>query len=117
MEPTDNLSSDTMEYFQQCGVHATKVSDVTGGKDQMVNRAIQEGIDRVNAKATSNAQRIQKWAILGKDFSVSGGELGEYHLQAGINVCVIKQHRELKFVIFRSNNETATTIRAEDVPP
>ncbi|XP_058264958.1 long-chain-fatty-acid--CoA ligase ACSBG1 [Hemibagrus wyckioides] len=76
MEPTEDLSSDTVEYFQQHGIQATKVSDVTGGKDQAVNQVIQEGIDRVNAKANSNAQRIQKWTIVGKDFSVSGGELG-----------------------------------------
>ncbi|XP_060765381.1 long-chain-fatty-acid--CoA ligase ACSBG1 isoform X2 [Neoarius graeffei] len=75
-EPTDNLSSDTLEYFQQLGIQATKVSDVIGGKDPIVNQVIQEGIDRVNAKANSNAQRIQKWTIVGKDFSISGGELG-----------------------------------------
>lgn len=80
MEPTDDLSSDTVEYFKKHGIYATKVSDVSGVKDQMVNQAIQEGIDRVNAKANSNAQRIQKWTILAKDFSVCGGELGEYHL-------------------------------------
>ncbi|XP_053371479.1 long-chain-fatty-acid--CoA ligase ACSBG1 [Clarias gariepinus] len=76
MEPTDDLTSDTVEYFQQHGIEATKVSDVIGGKNQLVSQIVQEGIDRVNAKANSNAQRIQKWTILGKDFSVLGGELG-----------------------------------------
>ncbi|KAF5902535.1 long-chain-fatty-acid--CoA ligase ACSBG1 [Clarias magur] len=76
MEPTDDLTSDTVEYFQHHSIGATKVSDVTGGKNQVVNQIVQEGIDRVNAKANSNAQRIQKWMILGKDFSVLGGELG-----------------------------------------
>ncbi|XP_066523388.1 long-chain-fatty-acid--CoA ligase ACSBG1 isoform X2 [Hoplias malabaricus] len=76
MEPTDDLSFEAVEYCQKLGSHATKVSDIIGGKDKLVNHAIQEGISRVNAKATSNAQRIQKWTILGKDFSVSGGELG-----------------------------------------
>lgn len=85
MEPTDDLSYDTVEYFQQRGIQATKVSDVIGRKDEVVNQVIQEGIDRVNAKASSNAQRIQKWTIIGKDFSVCGGELGEYHLQTWIN--------------------------------
>lgn len=85
MEPTDDLTSDTVEYFQQHGIEATKVSDVIGGKNQLVSQIVQEGIDRVNAKANSNAQRIQKWTILGKDFSVLGGELGEYHPCAGIN--------------------------------
>ena len=34
------------------------------------------GIDGVNQGATSNAQKVQKWHILKKDFSVPGGELG-----------------------------------------
>ncbi|XP_037398728.1 long-chain-fatty-acid--CoA ligase ACSBG1 isoform X2 [Pygocentrus nattereri] len=76
MEPTDDLSSEAVEYCQQLGSQATKVSDITGGKDKLVNKAIQEGIARVNAQAISNAQRIQKWTILKKDFSVPGGELG-----------------------------------------
>ncbi|KAG9281005.1 long-chain-fatty-acid--CoA ligase ACSBG1 isoform X2 [Astyanax mexicanus] len=76
MEPTDDLSPEAVKFCQRLGSQATKVSDITGGKDKLVNHAIQEGIARVNARATSNAQRIQKWTILGKDFSVSGGELG-----------------------------------------
>jgi len=43
-----------------------------------VLEAIQEGIDFVNKKATSNAQRIQKWSILRRDFSVWGTELGQF---------------------------------------
>ena len=39
-------------------------------------KAVQLGIDAVNSGATSNAQKIQKWHILKKDFSVPGGELG-----------------------------------------
>ncbi|KAM3870635.1 long-chain-fatty-acid--CoA ligase ACSBG1 [Diretmus argenteus] len=76
MEPTEELSLEAVAYCQRLGSQATKVSDITEGKDKDVYRAIQEGIDRVNSTATSNAQRIQKWTVLGKDFSVSGGELG-----------------------------------------
>ncbi|XP_032380556.1 long-chain-fatty-acid--CoA ligase ACSBG1 [Etheostoma spectabile] len=76
MEPTEELSMEAVEFCQQLGSQATKVSDIIGGKDKDVYRTIQEGINRVNAAATSNAQRIQKWTILRKDFSVSGGELG-----------------------------------------
>ena len=39
-------------------------------------RAIQDGIDRTNKAAPSNAQRIQKWTILPKDFSTATDELG-----------------------------------------
>ena len=37
---------------------------------------LQEGLDRANQKAISNAQKVQKWIVLGQDFSVPGGELG-----------------------------------------
>ena len=37
---------------------------------------VQAGIDRVNKAATSNAQRVQKWMVLPRDFSLPGGELG-----------------------------------------
>uniref|UniRef100_A0A8C4I356 Long-chain-fatty-acid--CoA ligase ACSBG1 n=1 Tax=Dicentrarchus labrax TaxID=13489 RepID=A0A8C4I356_DICLA len=76
MEPTEELSTEAAEVCRQLGSQATKVSDIIGGKDKEVYRAIQEGINRVNSAATSNAQRIQKWTILRKDFSVVGGELG-----------------------------------------
>ncbi|XP_059191923.1 long-chain-fatty-acid--CoA ligase ACSBG1 [Centropristis striata] len=76
MEPTDELSVEAVEICRQLGTQATKVSDIIEGKDKEVYRAIQDGINRVNSAATSNAQRIQKWTILRKDFSVSGGELG-----------------------------------------
>ncbi|KAM3609225.1 uncharacterized protein V6R79_011334 [Siganus canaliculatus] len=76
MEPTEKLSIEAVEYCQQLGSQATDVSDIIGGKDKEVYQAIQEGIDRVNSAATSNAQRIQKWTILANDFSISGGELG-----------------------------------------
>uniref|UniRef100_A0A8C1KQL7 Long-chain-fatty-acid--CoA ligase ACSBG1 n=1 Tax=Cyprinus carpio TaxID=7962 RepID=A0A8C1KQL7_CYPCA len=75
-EPTDILSLEAVEFCQRLGSQSTKVSDIIGGKDKLVYQSIEEGIARVNSKATSNAQRIQKWIILGKDFSIVGGELG-----------------------------------------
>ncbi|EPQ12820.1 Long-chain-fatty-acid--CoA ligase ACSBG1 [Myotis brandtii] len=41
-----------------------------------VYRAIEEGIRRVNGNAAARPYHIQKWAILERDFSISGGELG-----------------------------------------
>ncbi|XP_071753795.1 long-chain-fatty-acid--CoA ligase ACSBG2-like [Centroberyx gerrardi] len=75
-EPTDELSPEAVAFCQQHGVTATKVSEILANKEPAIYKAIQEGMERVNAKATSNAQKIQKWVILEQDFSISGGELG-----------------------------------------
>lgn len=56
---------------------ASKVSEIINNKEPAIYKAIQEGIDRVNGKAISNAQKVQKWTLLSKDFSISGGELGK----------------------------------------
>ncbi|CAN9500311.1 unnamed protein product [Ophioblennius macclurei] len=75
-EPEDELTSEAVEICKKLGSKATRVSDIAGGRDQAVNAAIQKGLDKVNEKATSNAQRIQKFVVLERDFSLAGGELG-----------------------------------------
>ncbi|XP_056274178.1 long-chain-fatty-acid--CoA ligase ACSBG2-like [Pseudoliparis swirei] len=75
-EPTDELSPEAVTFCKQHNVTATKVSEIIANKEPAIYKAIQEGMERANARATSNAQKIQKWAILERDFSVSGGELG-----------------------------------------
>ncbi|XP_030594325.1 long-chain-fatty-acid--CoA ligase ACSBG2-like isoform X2 [Archocentrus centrarchus] len=75
-EPTDELSPETLEFCQQHGIRATKVSEIVANKEPAIYSAIQAGIERVNARSTSNAQKVQKWLILERDFSVTGGELG-----------------------------------------
>ncbi|XP_035996841.1 long-chain-fatty-acid--CoA ligase ACSBG2 isoform X1 [Fundulus heteroclitus] len=75
-DPEDELTPEAAELCRKLGSNATRVSEVAGGRDRAVHAAIQEGINRVNEKATSNAQRIQKWVVLDRDFSVGGGELG-----------------------------------------
>lgn len=76
-DPTDELTPLAVEYCRQRGVIASKVSEIINKKEPAIYKAIQEGIDLINAKASSNAQRVQKWTILPEDFSISGGELGE----------------------------------------
>ncbi|KAF7200759.1 long-chain-fatty-acid--CoA ligase ACSBG2 [Nothobranchius furzeri] len=75
-EPTDDLSPEVLDFCQQHGVKSTKVSEVLANKEPAIYKAIQEGMERVNARSTSNAQKVQKWIVLGRDFSVVGGELG-----------------------------------------
>lgn len=75
-EPTDELSPLVIEFCRQHGVSATTVSKIVRNKEPAIYKAIQEGVARVNAKATSNAQKVQKWTVLLLDFSIPGGELG-----------------------------------------
>ncbi|KAK2542322.1 Acsbg2 [Columba guinea] len=75
-EPGDDLTPEAVEYCQKLGSKATKVSEIIGSKDKAVYAAIQKGISAVNERAVSNAQKVQKWVLLEKDFSIFGGELG-----------------------------------------
>ncbi|XP_053181864.1 long-chain-fatty-acid--CoA ligase ACSBG2-like [Scomber japonicus] len=75
-DPTDDLSPEALDFCRQHSVTATKVSEIIANKEPAIYKAIQEGMERVNARATSNAQKVQKWVILERDFSVGGGELG-----------------------------------------
>ncbi|XP_015764138.1 PREDICTED: long-chain-fatty-acid--CoA ligase ACSBG2-like [Acropora digitifera] len=75
-EPTDNLSGDAIDFCTSVGSNAKTVSEILSTKDENIMKAIQEGIDRANSQSISRAQRVQKWAILEKDFSIPGGELG-----------------------------------------
>ena len=74
LEPQDTLAPNALAWCQEIGSKAQTVEEAL--KDELVAKAIQEGIDRANLAAASNAQKIQKWSILPSDFSVPGGELG-----------------------------------------
>ncbi|XP_032197749.1 long-chain-fatty-acid--CoA ligase ACSBG1 isoform X1 [Mustela erminea] len=75
-EPTDSLTEPAVAFCQRVGSKATTVSEIVGTKDEAVYQAIEQGIQRVNSKAAARPYCIQKWAILQRDFSISGGELG-----------------------------------------
>lgn len=76
LEPTDNLTAVTVDWVKAQGSGSTKVSDILDHKDAIVLKAIQKGIDKANERAISRAQKIQKWSLLPRDFSIPGGELG-----------------------------------------
>merc|ERR1719245_2226159 len=81
MEPKNNLSYPALDWCKEVGAHNIRtVDDILADKNlksfSFCARGIQTGIDKANQKATSNAQKIQKWTILKTDFSVPGGELG-----------------------------------------
>ncbi|XP_058821298.1 very long-chain-fatty-acid--CoA ligase bubblegum [Topomyia yanbarensis] len=76
-EPKDDLTPETIAWCKGLGVEYSKLSQIiAAGPCPKVMQAIQEGIDRANKKAISNAQKIQKFALLSVDFSVPGGEFG-----------------------------------------
>ncbi|XP_042226723.1 long-chain-fatty-acid--CoA ligase ACSBG2-like isoform X2 [Homarus americanus] len=75
-EPLEALTPSCIEWCRSIGSFAKTIQDVLAGPDANIMRSIQDGIDRANKLAPSNAQRIQKWTILPKDFSLPGGELG-----------------------------------------
>ncbi|RLV90745.1 hypothetical protein DV515_00014336 [Chloebia gouldiae] len=75
-EPRDDLAPEALEFCQKLGSKATKVSEIISSKDKAIYAAIQKGISAVNERAVSNAQKVQKWVLLEKDFSLFGGELG-----------------------------------------
>ncbi|KAL8606650.1 hypothetical protein ACOMHN_025749 [Nucella lapillus] len=75
-EPTDTLTAVAQEWVRGVGSQAATVSSIVEPGDRAVLQAVQRGVDRVNSRATSNAQKIQKWSLLPRDFSIPGGELG-----------------------------------------
>ncbi|CAO2641046.1 Long-chain-fatty-acid--CoA ligase ACSBG2 [Lemmus lemmus] len=75
-EPLDKLNLEAVNFCRTLGSTAATVSDIVKLRDPLIYAAIQRGIDIVNQEAISDAQRIRKWTILEKDFSVRGGELG-----------------------------------------
>lgn len=79
-DPLDTLSPACIEWCRSVGSSANTIQDILAGPDANVMRAIQEAIDRANKLAPSNAQRIQKWTVLPKDFSLPGGELGTLNM-------------------------------------
>jgi len=76
MAPLDELDDECIAFLASIGSHSTKVSELVEGKDMLVCKAIEDGLYAINAKSISRATKVQKFAILPRDFSIMGGELG-----------------------------------------
>ncbi|KAL7051850.1 hypothetical protein ACKWTF_004659 [Chironomus riparius] len=75
--PQDELAEDSLHHMTNLGLNYKLLSEVlNAGPDEKVLNLIQEAIDRANAKAASNAQKVQKFMLLPNDFSMHTGELG-----------------------------------------
>jgi long-chain-fatty-acid--CoA ligase ACSBG len=71
--PTDQLAADSLFVSEQIGSSAKTYS---AAKECSSWKAyIDKGMEAANAKTTSNAQIVQKWAWVPQDFSERGGEL------------------------------------------
>lgn len=76
-EPRDELLLETIKWLEGMDVKHKKLSEIlAAGPDPIVVKAIQDAINRANKSSVSNAQKIQKFAILPHDFSIPTGELG-----------------------------------------
>lgn len=71
--PTDKLMGAALDLAKELGSKATTVAEALAC--QKYQKAIQDGVNRANKEAISNAQKISKWALLLNDFSIAGDEL------------------------------------------
>jgi len=70
---SDNLAPQVIKEIEAAGSQAKTIQDAL--KDDKLREFIQAGVDRYNKVATSAAQRIQKFTLLEKDFTLETGEL------------------------------------------
>lgn len=76
-EPRDELAAETLKMIESLNLNYTTLSQIIeAGPDPAVMEALQNGISRANKHAISQAQKIQKFALLPHDFSIPTGEFG-----------------------------------------
>ncbi|CAG9820082.1 unnamed protein product [Phaedon cochleariae] len=75
--PKDELLPSVRQWLKSLGCPADTVKEVIeAGPDKRLIDALNEGVERANTRAISNAQKIRKVAVLPVDFSIPTGELG-----------------------------------------
>lgn len=71
--PTSTFNQETLDVSKSIGSAATTTEEAA--KDPLWKKYIEDGLKKANGNATSNAQFVQKFALLPLDFSEKGGEL------------------------------------------
>jgi len=75
--PLDDLAMETLKWLESLDLKYKKLSEILeAGPDPTVLKSLQGALDRANKNAISQAQKIQKFAILPHDFSIPTGEFG-----------------------------------------
>lgn len=75
--PLDELTHESSVWMKSLGVEYKTLSEIlNAGPCPKVWKSIEDGIKRANKQSISNAQKVQKFAILPHDFSIATGELG-----------------------------------------
>jgi long-chain-fatty-acid--CoA ligase ACSBG len=75
--PRNELAPETIKWLESMDLKYTTLKEVlSAGPEPKVMGAIQDAINRANKNSISNAQKVQKFAILPHDFSIPTGELG-----------------------------------------
>lgn len=73
---SDELDDEVVAWLKTFDLQATKISEILETElNVKLHNEIQSQINRVNKKSASNAQKIQKFSILPKDFAIVTGEL------------------------------------------
>ncbi|XP_034475511.1 long-chain-fatty-acid--CoA ligase heimdall [Drosophila innubila] len=95
-KPLDALREETVEWLQGIGLNQTRLSELFNipadlhlpndanavsaalkiNADSKLYEALEAGIKRANKESISNAQRVQKFALIPHEFSLLTGELG-----------------------------------------
>ena len=57
-EPTNKLMQVAVDFCKSVGCSATTVTEILTSKDESLMKAIQAGLDKANARATSRAQKV-----------------------------------------------------------
>jgi len=73
--PTDRLHPDVIKWADEFGSEAETITQLLLEDNEEVRLEIMNQIQKVNRKAISNAQKVHKFMIAPKDFSLPGGEL------------------------------------------